>query len=97
MIPPKGWTTDKKMNDYNQWWGNMAKSRGLKSPQPIMCSSRDSDHTMYMFQSGRRYYVWNPVADTVVEIVTSMGLVDVVTKIGKLGLRSVKTKRVDEV
>jgi len=75
----------------------MAKDHGLKSPQPIMCSSRDSDHHMYMFQSGSRYYIWNPVADTVGEIVTSMDLVNVVTKIAKLGVRSLKMKRIDEV
>ena len=36
----------------------MAKAHGLKSPQPIMCSSRESDHSMYMFQSGNKYYLW---------------------------------------
>ena len=75
----------------------MAKDHGLKSPQPIMCSSRDSDHHMYMFQSGSRYYIWNPVADTVGEIMTSTDLVNVVTKIAKLGVRSLKMKRIDEV
>jgi len=75
----------------------MAKDHGLKSPQPIMCSSRESDHQMYMFQSGSRYYIWNPIAGTVGEIMTSMNLVDVVTKITKLGVRSLKIKRVDEV
>jgi hypothetical protein len=85
------------MINYNHWWDNMAKDHGLKSPQPIMCSSRDSDHHMYMFQSGSRYYIWNPVADTVGEIMTSMDLVNVVTKIAKLGVRSLKMKRIDEV
>ena len=75
----------------------MAKDHGLKSPQPIMCSSRDSDHHMYMFQSGSRYYIWNPVADTVGEIMTSMDLVNIVTKIANLGVRSLKMKRIDEV
>jgi hypothetical protein len=75
----------------------MAKDHGLKSPQPIMCSSRDSDHHMYMFQSGSRYYIWNPVADTVGEIMTSKDLVNIVTKIAKLGVRSLKMKRIDEV
>ena len=75
----------------------MAKHYGLKSPQPIMCSSRESGNHMYIFQSGSRYYIWNPVADTVGEIMTSMDLVDVVTKITKLGVRSLKIKRVDEV
>jgi collagenase-like PrtC family protease len=75
----------------------MAKDHGLKSPQPIMCSSRDSDHHMYMFQSSSKYYIWNPVAGNVGEIMTSMDLVDVITKITKLGVRSLKIKWIDEV
>jgi len=75
----------------------MAKNHGLKSPQPIMCSNQDSDHHMYMFQSGSRYYIWNPMADIVLEIMTSMDLVDIVTRIAKLGTRSLKMKEVDEI
>jgi hypothetical protein len=52
---------------YDYFWGDndsdgqaMAKARGLKSPQPIMCSSRESDHSMYMFQSSNEYYLWDP-------------------------------------
>ena len=52
---------------------------------------------MYIFQSGRKYYVWNAMAGTVSEIMTSMDLVGIVTKIGKLGLGSLKTKRIHEV
>ena len=72
----------------------MAKHHGLKSPQPIMCSSRESGNHMYIFQSGSRYYIWNPMADTVWKIVTSMGLVDIVAEIAKLGVRSLKIERV---
>ena len=73
----------------------MAETYGLKSPQPIMCST--PDHHMFIFQSGSKYYVWNAMADTVSEIMASMDLVDIVTKITKLGLRSMKTKRMHEV
>ena len=73
----------------------MAKTYGLKSPQPIMCTS--PDHHMFMFQSGSKYYVWNAMADTVWEIMTSMDLVDIVTKIAKLGIRSLKMKRIHGV
>ena len=75
----------------------MAKHYGLKSPQPIMCSSRESGNHMYIFQSGSRYYIWNPMADTVWEIVTSMGLVDIVTEITKLGVGSLKVAKVYQV
>ena len=64
----------------------MAKDFGLKSPQPIMCSSRESVNSMYMFRSGSKYYIWNQMAGTVWEIMTSMDLVGIVTEITKLGL-----------
>ena len=73
----------------------MAESYGLKSPQPIMCSSPDGH--MWVFQSGSTYYIWSAIEDIVLEIMTSMDLVDIVTKITKLGLGSLKTKRIHEV
>jgi len=45
---------------------------------------------MSMFQSGSKYYLWNPIEGAIWEIVTSMDLVDIITKIGKLGLGSLK-------
>ena len=75
----------------------MAEDHGLKSPQPIMCSSRESDNHMYIFQSGSKYYIWNPMAGTVWEIMTSMDLVGIVAEITKLGIRSLKIKRIHEV
>ena len=73
----------------------MAEIYGLKSPQPIMCSSPDGQ--MWIFQSGSKYYIWCPIEDIVSEIMTSMDLVNIVTKITKLGLRSLKTKQIHEV
>ena len=73
----------------------MAKTYGLKSPQPIMSST--PDHHMFIFQSGSKYYIWNPIEDIVSEIMTSMNLMNIVTKIAKLGLRSLKTKQIHEV
>jgi hypothetical protein len=45
---------------------------------------------MSMFQSGSKYYLWNPIEGAIWEIVTSMDLVDIITEIGKLGLGSLK-------
>jgi hypothetical protein len=59
--------------------------------------SSSSDNHMYIFQSGSKYYIWNTMADTVGEIMTSMDLVDTVTKITKLGVRSLKIKRIHEI
>jgi len=45
---------------------------------------------MYMFQSGNKYYLWNPIEGDVGEIVTAMNAVDIVAKIAKQGLKSLK-------
>ena len=72
----------------------MAKAYGLKPPQAIMCSAPDSDNCMTMFQSGSKYYLWNPIEGGIWEIVTSMDLVDIITQIDKLGLISLKVAEV---
>jgi len=45
---------------------------------------------MSMFQSGSKYYLWNPIEGAIWEIVTSMDLVDIITEMSKLGLGSLK-------
>ena len=67
-------------------WGNaVVKTHGLEPPQPIMCSSPESESgdSNYMFQSGSKYYIWNPTEGAIWEIVTSMDLVDIITEIDK--------------
>ena len=52
----------------------MAITHGLEPPQPIMCSDPESESgdSEYMFQSGSKYYLWNPIEGAIWEIVTSM-------------------------
>jgi hypothetical protein len=75
----------------------MAKTYGLKPPQPIMRSTRQSGASSYMFQSGSKYYLWNQISDEIWEIVTSMELVDIVTEIGKPRYGSLEIAEVHEV
>ena len=75
----------------------MAKHYGLKSPQPIMCNTLESGDCMTMFQSGSKYYLWNPIECDIWEIVTSMDPVEIVTKIAKLGLKSLTVAKIDQV
>jgi len=72
----------------------MAKAYGLKSPQPIMCNTAESGGCMTMFQSGSKYYLWNPMQGGIWEIMTSMNLEDIITQINKLGLGSLKVAKV---
>ena len=70
----------------------MVKSHGLEPPQPIMCSDPKSESgaSEFMFQSGSKYYLWNPIEGTIGEIVTSMDLVDIITEIDKPRMGSLK-------
>jgi hypothetical protein len=87
--------------EYDSVWADknsdvhmMAKAYDLESPQPIMCNTRESGNCMTMFQSGSKYYLWNPIEGAIWEIVTSMDLVDIITQIDKLGLISLKVAQV---
>ena len=70
----------------------MVKAHGLEPPQPIMCSDprSESGDSEYMFQSGSKYYLWNPIEGNIAEIVTSMDLVDIITEIDKPRMGSLK-------
>ena len=52
---------------------------------------------MTMFQSGSKYYLWNPMDGDIWEIMTSMDQVEIVTKIAKLGLKSLTVAKIDQV
>jgi hypothetical protein len=79
-------------------WGNaVVKRHGLEPPQPIMCSSRESGDCQYMFQSGSKYYLWNPIEGGIWEIVTSMDLVDIITEIDKPRMGLLKLAKVYRV
>ena len=87
--------------DYDFFWADkdcdgqrIARKHGLKLAQPIMCSAPDSDFCLHMFQSGSKYYIWNPIEGGIWEIMTSMDLVDIITQIDKLGLISLKVAKV---
>ena len=86
---------------YDYLWANkdsrgqrIARKHGLKPAQPIMCCTRDSGDCLHMFQSGGKYCIWNPIEGGIWEIVTSMGLVDIVTEIDKPRHGSLKTEKV---
>ena len=57
-----------------------------------MCSDpkSESGDSQYMFQSGSKYYLWNPIEGGIWEIVTSMDLVDIITEIDKPRMGSLK-------
>jgi len=75
----------------------VVKRHGLEPPQPIMCSSRESGDCQYMFQSGSKYYLWNPIEGGIWEIVTSMDLVDIITEIDKPRMGLLKLAKVYRV
>jgi hypothetical protein len=74
----------------------IARKHGLKSAQGIMSTDPDSDNCMYMFQSGSKYYLWNPIEGGIWEIMTS-DLAEIVTTINKLGLKWLEIAKVYQV
>jgi hypothetical protein len=77
----------------------VVKSHGLEPPQPIMCSDPNSESgaSEFMFQSGSKYYLWNPIEGTIGEIVTSMDLVDIMTEMNKPKMGSLRYAKVLQV
>ena len=62
-----------------------------------MHTTRECGDCLHMFQSGSKYYIWNPIEGGIWEIVTSMDLVDIVTEIGKPRYGSLEIAKVHEV
>jgi hypothetical protein len=82
------------------YWGNaVVKAHGLEPPKPIMCSIPESESgdCEYMFQSGSKYYLWNPIEGVIAEIVTSMDLIDIMAEIDKPRMGSLKLAKVYQV
>jgi hypothetical protein len=83
--------------DEDSYSQRIARKHGLKPAKPIMGCTRDSGDYLHMFESGGKYYIWNPVEGGIWEIVTLMDLVDIVTEIDKPGAGSLKSVKVDQV
>ena len=64
-----------------------------------MCSDprSESGASEFMFQSGSKYYLWNPIEGTIGEIVTSMDLVDIMTEMNKPKMGSLRYAKVLQV
>ena len=62
-----------------------------------MCSSPESSDCEYMFQSGSKHCLWNPIESTIWKIVASMDLVDIITEMDKPRLGSLKLAKVYQV
>jgi hypothetical protein len=65
---PEGWTDDKDELDYEANWSEatsygsvLAAAYELKSPQPVICSTRQSGDAFYIFQSEGKFYIWNQI------------------------------------
>jgi hypothetical protein len=64
-----------------------------------MCSDPKSESgaSEFMFQSGSKYYLWNPIEGTIGEIMTSMDLVDIMTEMNKPKMGSLRYAKVLQV
>jgi hypothetical protein len=62
-----------------------------------MCTTGDSGDYIYMFQSGSKYRLRNLIEDNIWEIVTSTDPVNIVTKLAKPNLGSLKVAEVPQM
>jgi hypothetical protein len=62
-----------------------------------MWSTPKPGNCMCMFQSGSKYYIWNPIDGEIWEIVTLMNLVDIIAEMGKWGFGSLKLTEVPQM
>jgi hypothetical protein len=81
---------------YNGVGQNTARNHGLAWAEPIMCNDPDNGECEYLFRSGSKYYLWNPIEGSVCEIVTSTGLVDIVKELGGPNRASLKLAEVHQ-
>ncbi|KAF7513453.1 hypothetical protein GJ744_008747 [Endocarpon pusillum] len=69
--PPKGWTNDPKEMLVEERYKN-ADSEGyellqeleLKTATPIMSHTRQNGATLHIFESSRKYYLWNVIEES---------------------------------
>ena len=83
--------------DKDSYGQRIVRKHGLKPAQPIMCNTPESGECLCMFQSDDKCYIWNPIEGAIWEIVTSLGLVDIITEIDKPRLGSLKLAKIYQV
>ena len=74
----------------------MAAKYGLRSARPVMCSDTRSGDSLWMFQAGPTYYIWNEVEGDVFEVVKPTGLQEIVATITDKGLSEVELNQLEE-
>ena len=74
----------------------MIRAYELGTPKPIMSCDSESGDIGTLFQAGTKYYMWKPDMLEIWEIITSMSLEDLITKIDKHGRQSLKHVRVPD-
>ena len=52
---------------------------------------------MFMFQSGNKCYIWNPIEGDIWEIMVSMDAVEIVKQVDTLGFKSLPLKWIDQI
>ncbi|KAE8315215.1 hypothetical protein BDV41DRAFT_574914 [Aspergillus transmontanensis] len=101
---PDEWTTDPAEIHLDLVWKGensqgqrMARRFGLLNPQVVMTSKRETGIPQYMFQSGKRCYIWNEMSDTVWQITKPVVLMAILRTMVTKGEKALKVKEVEPV
>lgn len=55
--------------------------KGLGSVRPVMCTTRQSGNTLYMFEADSKFYLWNLIEDSVFHITSPDTESEIIQKI----------------
>lgn len=70
-------------------------SRQFEDPHLIMRTTPDNGVPEYMFRSGKKYFFWSEIEDTVWEVLEPIGLEEIMERMkeGGFGRKGVRVKR----
>lgn len=75
----------------------MVDTNVLGKVRPIMCSGRNSDDFLYMFEAGGTFYVWDQIEDTIWRICQPNTETKIIEVIGERGLKGLGLDALAEV
>jgi hypothetical protein len=86
----KGLDNRQREMNYDCAWATTTVISRPKTDPTDHVQHPESGNCMSIFQSGSKYYLWNPIEGAIWEIVTSVDLVDIITEMGKPRFGSLK-------
>lgn len=75
----------------------VTREHGLKDAQPIMCTKREAGIPTFVFQSEKRFYIWDCIGGYFYEILKPEDLNEILMVMGEGGIDALKTRGLELV